>query len=126
MDLENVRRLKREWVQKDRLLARGYYLIRGAKRRAAAKELPFDLDAHAADVQARIDRGVCEISGLPLDLSAKRGFASPSLDRINPSRGYVYDNIRVVCHLMNCALGTWGEDKLLAVLRSWEGARNER
>lgn len=120
LDIQNAKRLKREWVQKNRMVARAYYLIRGAKRRADAKGLPFDLDAHVDELQRRIDGGMCELSGFPLDLTMKRGFASPSLDRIRPELGYVYANVRVVCHLINCALGSWGEDALLSVMRSWE------
>lgn len=96
-------------------------LIYLAKARAKKLGVPFDLDQHEAEIQARIDAGECEMSGIPFDLTGKRNHASPSLDRIVPSRGYVYQNIRVLCQAMNCALGNWGEEALREVMLSWMG-----
>ena len=36
----------------------------------------------------------------------------PSVDRIDPSRGYERDNIRIVCLLVNMAMSNWGEEPL--------------
>ena len=96
-------------------------LVNGAKVRAILKKLPFDLDKKAiAKLQSRIDLGVCELSGVPLRFDGGRTFDSPSLDRIEPALGYVYSNVRVICAAMNSALGNWGEDRLMAVLQSWQ------
>jgi len=85
--------------------------------------MEFDLLEHLKEIQERIDAGVCEISGVPFNLREGRTFDSPSIDRIDPSRGYTYANIRLICHAMNSALGDWGEEKLLAILRMWEVRR---
>lgn len=94
-------------------------LIRHARRRAEKKGIPFDLDKHEAEVQARIDKGRCEMTGTKLSLINGRTHDSPSIDRINPEKGYTIGNIRIVCHLMNCALGDWGEEKLREVMNLW-------
>lgn len=52
-------------------------------------------------------------------MSPGRKFNSPSLDRIDPSGGYTYDNVRVVLHLVNQALGDWGVETLSTVMRRW-------
>lgn len=98
---------------------RARVLISSAKRRARKLRLPFDLGLHREDIQRRIDSGFCELSGIPFRLDGGRTFDSPSVDRIIPKNGYVYSNIRVVCNLMNSALGDWGEEVLYAVVSSW-------
>lgn len=99
---------------------RAKYLVAECRRRCARKGLPFDLDAHIGDLQARINAGHCELSGIPFKKTmGPMTFDSPSLDRIAPAKGYIYSNIRVVCHAMNCALGKWGEEILAQVITGW-------
>lgn len=94
-------------------------LVHNIRARAKKMGIAFDLDSHMTDIQRRIDAGVCELTGIPLDLDGCLSFNSPSIDRIAPSAGYVYSNIRVVCFAMNCALNAWGEDVLLGVVTAW-------
>lgn len=113
----------REYQSKYRRRNRARDLIRHARTRADRKSIECDLLEHLQDVQARIDAGVCELTGVPFNLGEGRTFDSPSIDRIDPTRGYTYDNIRIICHAMNSALGDWGEEKLLEILRLWEKHR---
>lgn len=76
----------------------------------------FDLDQHIAELQRRIDIGMCELTKIPFNMKAIRSWDSPSLDRIKPENGYVLENVRVVCLAINCALGNWGQDVLLQVV----------
>lgn len=69
--------------------------------------------------------GKCALTGLPLDTGPVRAESGrdrrpfrPSLDRIDSSRGYTKDNVRLVCSCVNYALGPWGE----AVLRTMAAA----
>jgi hypothetical protein len=101
-------------------------MIATARTRARRRSLKFDLDQHVEELQARINIGRCEVTGVPLNLGGGRTFDSPSLDRIDPGKGYVYSNIRVVCNLINCALGDWGEDTLRTVIKQWVSGRTER
>lgn len=104
---------------------RAQNLVRQAKRRALDKDLPYDLDDYVDDIQARIDQGVCELTGAPLDFT-RSSHRSPSLDRLVPSTGYVYSNIRVVCYGINCAMGDWGEDALMEMVKSWIEKDNKK
>lgn len=99
------------------------YLIRGARVRATAAKLPFDLDAHVEAITRRVNAGICELTGIPLRRTERRSYDSPSLDRIVPHKGYVYTNIRVVCRAINCALGNWGEETLATVIQAWLARR---
>jgi hypothetical protein len=103
---------------------RAKYLVAECRRRSARRGLAFDLDQHTPEIQTRIDQGRCELSEVPLKTTmGPMAFDSPSIDRIDPSKGYVYSNIRVVCRAMNCALGDWGEEVLARVVSGWLARR---
>lgn len=114
----------REYQAKYRMVHRARALVRHSKRRSVESRVPFDLDKHIQKLQKRINRGVCELTGERFDLTIPRAWNSPSLDRINPKKGYVYGNIRIVCFAVNCALGNWGVEIAIRVLKSLE--RNRR
>jgi hypothetical protein len=99
-----------------------HMLICGARKRALPKGLPFDLDQHKPEITARVRAGHCEMTGLPFDMGMGRTFDSPSIDRIEPTLGYVYSNIRIILWGMNAALGTWGEDVLRERMKLWIGS----
>lgn len=122
-------RMKR--AEKNRVYAAQYhlknraaYLVAECRRRSAKRGFPFDLDQHIPELQRRIDSGRCEMSGIPFKTTmGPMTFDSPSIDRIDPKQGYVLSNVRMVCRLMNCALGDWGEDALEMVMREWLGRK---
>lgn len=99
--------------------SRSYYLLTHAKYRAARQQVPYDLDQHAAEVMARIDNGRCELSGIEFYRGGGLHGASPSIDRIVPSKGYVHDNIRVICWAINAAMGRWGEAATKEIMAAW-------
>jgi hypothetical protein len=73
------------------------YLIRSARYRAAAKKIPFALTPEHIHIPS-----VCPALGMPLEFG--RGAAhdnSPTLDRFDPSLGYVPGNVHVISHLAN-------------------------
>ena len=98
---------------------RARILVTNCKKRVRAKGLAFDLDEHVDGLQSRIDRVVCEITGYPFNLDGGRTFDSPSLDRIDSTKGYTIDNVRVVLHCINAAMGDWGEGHLADVIKCW-------
>jgi hypothetical protein len=105
----------REYHRTYRRRHRARDLVRHARFRANKKGLPFDLLNHLEAIQQRINQGVCEVSGLPFNLDGGRTWDSPSLDRIDSTKGYLIGNVRVVCHAVNSAMGDWGEAKMLEI-----------
>lgn len=110
---------RREAEVKRRLERRASCLVSTARTRAKKKGMEFNLDGYTPALQARIEAGVCELTGLPFDMSPGRKYNSPSLDRIDAKRGYLYDNVRVVLLCVNAALGDWGESVFRKVMSSW-------
>lgn len=90
---------------------RGMRLVCDAKLRAKKKNLPFSIDWR--DIQTRIERGLCEVTGLPFDLNARKTWNAPSLDQIVPGGGYTPENVRVVLYAVNVMASNWGLEMIL-------------
>lgn len=75
-----------------------YRLLHSAKERAKEKGLPFDLV-----IEDIVVPEVCPLLGVTLVRSKVKGprAESPSLDRIEPSKGYVKGNVWVVSYRAN-------------------------
>lgn len=105
--------------------AKAFYL--NSERRAQEDHRAFRLTpADLAYVIARAN-GRCEVSGIPLRErqagERKRHEHSPSIDRIDSTKGYIPGNIRVVCLIANFAMNTWGEDALKTLAEHVSGNR---
>lgn len=70
-----------------------YHMMKRAEKRAKAKNLPFDLE-----VSDLIIPEVCPILGIKLEIGSGRGpsDSSPSLDRIDPEKGYTKSNVMII------------------------------
>jgi hypothetical protein len=67
--------------------------------------------------------GRCAVAGPRVQRGAsRRGKArrpyAPSLDRIDPRRGYEPDNVRLVCAVANFAMNAWGLEPVLYMARA--------
>jgi len=78
-------------------------LVAAARARSISKSIPFDLDWEWA--AKRLIIGKCEATGIELYSTGMIGDTpwAPSIDRIIPKLGYVKENCRVVCYIMNTA-----------------------
>ena len=84
-------------------------LVSMAKNRSSNKGVPFNIDSV---YMMELYDGKCAISGIQLELGrADKGKVhpyAPSIDRIEPSLGYVKGNVRIVTYQMNVALSEFG------------------
>ncbi len=95
----------------------GYNALLGfARKRAAAKSLPFDLTKEWAKAHWT---GRCELTDLPFffDHTGVAGpkQMSPTIDRIRPELGYVQSNCRFILQGVN-ALKSGGTDEDMLVI----------
>ncbi len=64
--------------------------------------------------------GLCALSSIPMTTTRGEGRipTNASVDRIDPAKGYLPGNVRLVCLQANGARGEWGDEQLLAFCRA--------
>jgi hypothetical protein len=73
-------------------------------------------------------KGRCSVSNVPFDITNtddkkwRRPFR-PSIDRIDSSGHYTRDNSRLVCSLVNFAMGAWGEGAMIFMIAHFRSGR---
>ena|ERR1700678_2949389 len=86
-------------------------MLESAKRRAKEQGLAFDLRLADVIVPER-----CPVCGTPLKFNkVRRGHDSPSVDRIVPAKGYLRENVAVICMRCNSIKTNATPDELLRV-----------
>jgi hypothetical protein len=93
-------------------------MFHNAKARSRAVDREFSLTtAQFVELVTSAD-GRCQLSGLKLDTSVQEDGRTnpftPSIDRIDSTKGYVDGNCRIVCLMANLMLKTWGDGPLMA------------
>lgn len=114
----------RDWADRNRNdpARRAKRTVTFARSRARKLGVPFDLDQDF--LVERFEKGVCEVTGIPLvfscgdDGSKKVHPYSPSLDRIEPGKGYTKNNVRVVAYIYNIARSEYSDEQVLAFARA--------
>ena len=86
----------RGYLRRRRLEAPGLTMWNRAKKRAKRLGLTFDLPREEIVIPAR-----CPVFDLALEVGPKRANNSPSLDRLEPDKGYIAGNVRVVSDQAN-------------------------
>jgi hypothetical protein len=96
-------------------------MLCGAKRRAKEKKLEFNIDKE--HVRSLIVTH-CPILGIPLEWSTRRGngsnitVGSPSLDRIDPTKGYTKGNVWIISHRANTIKNNATHEELKLVTKA--------
>ena len=98
-------------------------LVSGARSRSKHKGLVFDLDAEWAIDRFRRNKGLCEATGIPLEIPKRSRtkrqksvlIHSPSIDRINSNLGYLKVNCRIVSLSFNGMKGPYSDDDLFGL-----------
>lgn len=82
---------------------------KNAKARAKKKNLDFDLD-----IEDIVIPDICPVLGIEI-MSGNYGVIanSPSIDRIDSTKGYIKTNIQVISHLANTMKGVASPNQLL-------------
>jgi hypothetical protein len=109
----------RQYQKSNSVLVKTKDMVKSARKRAKIKNLPFDIDQ---EYVRSLVVSHCPVFGMPLEWSAlcgnhRGGSAnSPSLDRIDPTKGYVKGNVWIISNKANTfkSYATHEELKILA------------
>jgi len=107
-----------KYEQANPVLRQTNAMISAARQRAKDKNLDFNIDH---DYIRSITPSHCPILGMSLEWSKYRGGPrttlpnSPSLDRIDPAKGYVKDNVWIISHRANAIKNNASHEELKLV-----------
>jgi len=103
------KRAAKQWQQENPITVKAHRLKKHAHRAG-----PSDIDLEW--IMERLDRGVCELTGIPFVYEWRHPFL-PSIDRIDATQpGHMKDNCRVVLWGLNAFKGTASEEVFLKCL----------
>lgn len=97
---------KKEWESKNPIKVRAQRLYGNAQKRA--KEMGWPAPDFGSEwIEGKILGGICEVTGIPFNLSENRGGIHaanpwvPSIDRIDSSKPYLKGNVQIVVYMYN-------------------------
>ena len=108
-----------DWGRISDALARG---LAAARRRRGATDITLDWLRE----RVRSNDCRCEITGIRFFSKASRSTKNPyapSIDRVDCTKGYTQDNVRVVLFAVNVMLMDWGTDVLDHIVSSYQRFR---
>jgi len=95
-------------------------LLRHAKNRSIKKNLPFDLDKNWIDI--KLKNGKCELSNIDFQFTSDNDLHfnpfSPSIDRVDPKKGYTKDNCVPCCATCNFVKNNMNYGDFIQYIRS--------
>ena len=104
--------------KRNSLNGKAYSIWKASSRRAQKRNETFSLSRQWIKDQLMI--GKCAVSGLLFDLSSiGRSPYSPSIDRIDNTKGYIPENCRLILWALNAAFSNWGEQEMKLIVKQW-------
>ena len=121
---EHSREYNRKYYDQNPILTQSRIIVRTAQKRAKDKKLPIDLDfistPNIANWLKRQPR--CECCNIKFRMGRKGNGrysnSSPSLDKFYPKKGYVKDNVYLICSKCN-TLKSNVDSKRLRIVVDW-------
>jgi len=111
----------RKHMQKDPIKTKVKQMLRDAGRRASKKTLNFNINF---DYVLSLVVSHCPVLGIPLNWTCVRDVGnttltgSPSLDRIDPTKGYVRGNVWIISHRANSIKSNATHEELKLVTKA--------
>jgi hypothetical protein len=92
-------------------------LVSRAKSKCKKLGLPFDLDKEYLVELNKSQGGKCSKTGIEFQLRPAEGYGdaapwTPSLDQLDPGKGYTKTNIQLVCFMYNVCKGVWTNNEV--------------
>lgn len=90
-------------------------LLTSIKCKCKAKNIPFDLDETDLQIPSH-----CPMTGIELKIRSEKGkkdYFTPSVDRIDSTKGYTKGNVRIVCLWYNTAKLMFSDEVVLELCK---------
>lgn len=98
-----------------------------ARATARSRGVEFSLTLEEIAQLGKLADGRCQVTKIPFEFrfteDERRRPWAPSLDRIDPRKGYTLENCRLVCVAVNIAMNDWGVELLLKIGRALKEQR---
>ena len=106
------------------IIKRLKHCLKSAKSRAKERDLDFDLTIEYLLELNKKQNSCCQLTNISFDLNPpkyKSGHnpLSPSIDRIDSTKGYTKDNTRLICTAMNIALNQFGDEFFFEMIKNY-------
>ena len=117
--------LKRKAEYDTSLRGKMYNLLEAARSRAKRKNIDLDIDLEFLLDLYEKQNGKCALTNIQFTFERNpegiKNFLpyNPSIDRINPQKGYTRDNVRLLLVIMNLSLNNFGEECLYEVCKAF-------
>lgn len=95
------------------------WVLNGWRQRAKRAKIHYDLQPAQLEAMWVEQRGFCAVTGRPMNLT-KNDPCRVSVDRVDPAKGYMVDNVRLVCTSVNYARHTLTDDDLKELLKDMQ------
>lgn len=99
------------WLSMEKYVYETYWR---AKKNAKLRGIDFNLTRDQFREIVSRANGACEVTRIRFEISPRAGCErrpfAPSLDRIDSSKSYDLGNCRLVCGMVNTAIGAWGDE----------------
>jgi len=114
---------RKEYITKYTLMPTNRAKYIWSRTRDAARRRDIGFYITTDDVIPALERGVCELTGLPFCLDKPNNGSSthpyaPSIDRIDSNKEYTKDNIRIVLWAVNAATNQFTDKEMLPILKA--------
>lgn len=105
-------------------------LFSNAQHNAKRRGIDFTVNAEQFIKIAESQNGICAVTGIEFNfrtaIDAKKRPFYPSIDRIDSSKGYSKNNIRIVLTIVNYAMNEWGEGPLIELVEMMNIAKQKQ
>lgn len=141
LNKKKLKRLNKKWRENNaehyKKIKYSYYaskrgriveLCKSAAKRAKEKGLDYTLSFEIVEAIWEKQNGCCALTKIEFQIPQERiGKASPfspSIDRIDCSKGYTLNNVRLVCVAVNYALNEFGEAIFKQICEAYLSRKN--
>ena len=103
------------------LYRRAYSMLIQVKARSKKLNLPFNLTTDF--IVNELKKGFCPKTGIEFTIDnngkgwGNRKVSTPSVDKIDPSKGYTIDNVQIVCWWYNLAKATFTDQEVIELCK---------